>query len=105
MTDPTVSKVDLSEYYTASQAAQVLTKNSRKEISADYVRTLAHYGVFHPIKLTDRMNLYPRAEVDAYVVEERGEKAGERFKQQAKQRKQNAAKKNVIVWASEALAS
>jgi hypothetical protein len=93
VTEPAVSKIDLSEYYTASQAAQVLTKNSGKEISADYIRTLAHYGVFHPIKLTDRMNLYPRREVDAYKVEERGEKAGERFKQQAAMRKKAKRRK------------
>lgn len=74
-------------FYTASQAAEVLSRNSGKAIKPLYVSTLARYSILHPVKVTARVNLYPRAEVDSYVVEERGEKAGERFKQQAAMRK------------------
>ena len=69
-------KIDLSLYYTASQAAEVLTKNSGKEIKPFYVRQLARYGKLTPIEIDDRRYLYPKAQVDAYVVEERGEKSG-----------------------------
>ena len=95
-------KTSLDQFYTASQAAEVLSRNSGKQISSDYLRRLAKYGVLTPTKVGN-MNLYPKSQVDAYVVGERGEKAGERFKQQAKQRKLNAAKKN-LTWVNEGVA-
>jgi len=61
-------------FYTASQAAEVLSRNSGKAIKPLYVSTLARYGILHPVKVTARVNLYPKAEVDAYRVEERGVK-------------------------------
>ena len=48
---------------------------------------LARYGILHPLRLNERYILYPKGEVDAYKVEERGEKSGERFKQRAEMRK------------------
>ena len=50
------------------------------------MRTLASYGKFHPRKVGN-VKMYPKHEVDAYRVEARGEKAGERFKREAAQRK------------------
>jgi hypothetical protein len=82
-----VTKIDLSEYYTAAQAAEALSRNSGKEVKPFYVRVLARYGILHPLRLNERYNLYPKGEIDAYKVEERGEKAGERFKQRAEMRR------------------
>lgn len=98
-----VKETSLEQFYTASQAAEVLTRNSGKQISSNYLRTLARYGILTPTKI-GTMNLYPKSQVDAYVVADRGEKAAERFRQQAKQRRQNAAKKN-MTRGSEMLAS
>jgi hypothetical protein len=68
-------RIDLDQYYTAKEAAVVLTKNSGKKIDASYVRMLAKYGKLTPRRINTRLNLYPKAEVDAYVVEDRGEKS------------------------------
>ena len=40
--------VNLEQYYTAKEAAEVLSRNSGKKIDAAYNRTLARYGKFHP---------------------------------------------------------
>jgi len=76
-------RVDWNNFYTPDEAAEVLTKNSGKEVQKDYLRTLARYGVFNPKKLGN-INMYPRSEVDSYVVEERGEKSGRAQRQKAK---------------------
>ncbi len=68
--------VNLEQYYTAKEAADVLSRNSGKKIDAAYIRTLARYGKFHPKKINSRLQLYPKVEVDSYVVEDRGEKSG-----------------------------
>jgi hypothetical protein len=67
---------DLENYYTPQQAAEVLSRNSGKRVDAAYVRILARYGKLTPLKINSRLSLYPRSQVDAYVVEERGEKSG-----------------------------
>ena len=69
--------INMDEYYTASQAAEVLSKNSGKNIDPSYVRKLARpeYNILHPLHVAPRYHLYPRSEVDAYVVEDRGKKA------------------------------
>ena len=76
-------RVDWNNYYTPDEAAEVLTKNSGKEIPKDYLRSLVRYGVLSPKKLGN-INMYPKLEVDAYVVEERGEKSGRAKRQKAK---------------------
>jgi hypothetical protein len=68
--------VNLEQYYTAAEAAEVLSRNSGKKIDAAYVRMLAKYGKLHPKRINSRLNLYPKFEVESYVVEERGEKSG-----------------------------
>jgi hypothetical protein len=68
--------VDLDQFYTAKEAAEVLSRNSGKTIDPSYVRTLAKYGKLTPKKISNRLCLYPRSQVDSYVVEERGEKSG-----------------------------
>ena len=78
-------RVNWNDYYTPEEAAEVLTKNSQKEVKKDYLRTLIRYGVFEPKKLGN-INMYLRSEVDAYVVEERGEKSGRAKRQKATKR-------------------
>ncbi|WP_201390350.1 hypothetical protein [Ktedonobacter sp. SOSP1-52] len=80
-------KIDLDQYYTAKEAAEVLSRNSGKAIGPDYVRTLAKYGKLTPKKINTRLSLYPKAQVDAYVVEDRGEKSGRASQARAEQRK------------------
>lgn len=79
--------IDLTQFYTAKEAANVLSKNSGKPVVPAYVRTLAKYGKLTPKKINSRLSLYPKAQVDSYVVEERGEKSG-----RARQEKTGKAK-------------
>lgn len=76
--------IDLTQFYTAKEAAEVLSRNSGKSIAPAYVRTLAKYGRLTPKKINTRLNLYPKAQVDAYVVEERGEKSGRAKQEKAR---------------------
>lgn len=76
-------ELNMSEWYTASQAAERLTRNSGKPIQASYPRKLAEYNKVKTYKLSDRNVLYWRADIDAYIVEERGEKSGRAKRQQA----------------------
>jgi hypothetical protein len=70
-------RIDLEQYYTAKEATEVLSKNSGKTIKVPYIRVLARYGKLTPKRINARVNLYPKAEVDKYVVEDRGVKAAE----------------------------
>lgn len=70
-------RIDLEQYYTASQAAEVLSKNSGKAIDPAYVRMLVKYDKLTPKRINLRLNLYPKAQVDNYVVEDRGVRAAE----------------------------
>ena len=70
-------RIDLEQYYTANEAATVLSKNSGKTIKPPYVRMLARYGKLTPKRINSRLNLYPKSEVDSYTVEDRGVRAAE----------------------------
>jgi len=61
-------------YYTAAEAAEVISRNSGKEVSPTYMRNLARYGVITTVKV-GHSNLYLKTDVDKYKVEARGEKA------------------------------
>lgn len=63
---------DLRQYYSATDAARRLTKNSGRTISTSYLRRLVDYGVIHPVKI-GKLSLYPKKEIDAYVVRTRSE--------------------------------
>ncbi len=66
--------VNWNDYYSPEEAIEVLKKNSnRPSLKKDYLRTLARYGVLTPAKIGN-VNMYPKHEVDAYRVEERGVK-------------------------------
>lgn len=76
--------INLAEWYGASAAAQRLSKNSGKPIKPSYPRKLAEYGKIRAIKISDRASLYYKPDVDAYIVEERGEKSARAQRLRAK---------------------
>ncbi len=70
--------INLDEWYTAEEAALVLSKNSGRTIDRGYPRTLARYGKVKSLDIGARGKLYWKSDVDAYVVStQRGPKAKE----------------------------
>ncbi len=67
---------DLKDWYSAEQAARVLSKNSHTEVKQAYVRQLVYLKKIRTLKLGNRTNLYCKEDVDAYRVEGRGRKSG-----------------------------
>lgn len=63
------------EWYTPAQAKERLEQNSGKSLPESYVRKLVERNVVKSLKLSDRYKLYWRADIDNYVVENRGQKA------------------------------
>lgn len=76
--------IDRGEWYTASEAADRLTRNSGRPVKSDYPRKLAEYGKVRFLKISDRASLYFKADIDLYVVEDRGTKSGRAKRQRAK---------------------
>ena len=76
--------INLNDWYTASQAAERLTRNSGKTIHVSYPRKLAEYGRIRAIKLGANANLYHKEDINAYIVEERGEKSARAKRQNAR---------------------
>lgn len=87
--------IDLDQYYTAKEAAEVLSIRSGKRIDAAYIRSLARYGKLHPKQINTRLNLYPKYEIDNYTVEERGTKAAEAAKAKAIRGKRKRVSKSL----------
>jgi len=79
--------INLADWYNAADAAERLTANSGRPIDVSYVRTLARYGKITQMKLGNRAALYRKSDVDAYIVEERGEKIARLNRQKAIGRK------------------
>lgn len=75
--------VNLEDWYTPADAAKRLSANSGKEIDVSYVRTLARYGKIEVLRIGTQMRLYKKSDVDSYIVEERGDKAGRVKRQKA----------------------
>ena len=59
------------DWLTTSQAAQIISQNSGKEVSSDYINQLVRRGKLTPRKLDRRTNLYKREEVERIIVEDR----------------------------------
>ena len=70
-------RIDLEQYYTAKEAADVLSRNSGNDIDPSYVRSLVKYGKLTPKRINSRLNLYPKSQIDSYIVEDRGVRAAE----------------------------
>ena len=85
-TDP--ETINLADWYPASQAAAIISKNSKKAVTTDYLRKLAEYGKLKKLKFGDRGNLYWKIDVDNYHVEERGVKSARAKKTKAKEKKE-----------------
>ena len=80
---------NLDDWYTAGEAADVMSKNAGREVKTDYLRSLARLGKLTTHKLGHDV-LYLKADVDAYVVEPRGRKVARA--QKARFRKQSGEK-------------
>lgn len=83
--------LDLSLYYTASEAAKVIGKNSGREIDADYMRNLKRYGSIATVKVGNS-NLYLKKDVDSYSVEAPGVKANRARRASSLKKKGSAGK-------------
>ncbi len=77
-------QINLAEWYTASEAADRLTRNSGRLVKSDYPRKLAEYGKVRSLKISERASLYYKADIDPYIVEDRGKKSGRAQRQKAK---------------------
>lgn len=84
--------VNLAEWYSATAAAERLSRNSGKEISSSYPRKLAEYGKIRTLKISERNVLYSKEDIDNYIVEERGEKSGRAKRQTAKPKNKKNSK-------------
>ncbi len=69
-----VSDEDIQEWYTAGEAAKKLSETSGKEIKPDYLFKLGYMGKVRTKKLSARVTLYNKRDVDGYKVEGRGRK-------------------------------
>ena len=56
----------------------------RRPVKSDYPRKLAEYGKVRMLKISERISLYCKADIDAYIVEVRGKKSGRAKWQRAK---------------------
>lgn len=78
--------IDLSQYYTADEAAAVLSKNSGRPVSPAYVRQLVVYGQISRVKVKANLSAYPKSEIDNYKVEARGVRSAAAAKAKAKKK-------------------
>lgn len=68
--------LDLTQYYTPEEAAARLSKNSGRNVTPNYIRVLVSRGQISHKAINKRLNVYPRAEIDKYIVEAPGVKSG-----------------------------
>lgn len=89
--------LNLDDWYNPTQAAERLTKNSGKPVDISYVRTLARYGKVRTYQISARVRLYSKTDIDAYIVEERGEKSGRALRQRSTKPAGKKSKKSEAV--------
>jgi hypothetical protein len=75
------------EGYTASEASLIVSHNSNKKVTPMDIRKLAEKGVFDSILKTKTMRLYNKPQVNNYIAEDRGVKAGRAAKERARSKK------------------
>ncbi len=75
--------LNMNEWYTAPQAIERLEANIVKKLDSAYPRLLARAGLVEAKILSERVRLYRKHDIDGYVVEERGTKAGRAQRQKA----------------------
>jgi hypothetical protein len=62
------------EWVTVAEATGILTKNSGHAISDAYVRRLGNTGKIETKPLDGRTKLYNKADIENYIVAQRGKK-------------------------------
>lgn len=85
--------IDMGKWYTAPQALERLEANSGKKLDASYPRYLGRLGRVEVKIISQRVRLYRRADIDSYVVEDRGKKVARKQRQKASERKRIAPPK------------
>ena len=92
-------EIDFNNYYFPLAAAQQMSTNSQKAVTIDDVRKLSNLGIIRKRKVSERMNIYYKPDVDAYKFEDRGVKAGRAQRMRAHDREQqrNGAKKENLM--------
>lgn len=78
--------INLDRYYSAAQAADVISRNSGRTIPPSYMHTLKDYGAIKAVKVGGRY-YYEKRSVRVYKVEGRAVKANERWKRKAQARR------------------
>jgi hypothetical protein len=58
-------------WITSKEAAAILEKKGNRPINDRYIRRLAARGVIDSKKITDRLNLYSKEDIEAHVLSER----------------------------------
>lgn len=69
--------LDLTQYYTPEEAAAILSKNSGRKVTPNYIRVLVARGKISHETINKRFSVYPRSEIDKYIVKAPGVKSGE----------------------------
>lgn len=88
-----VDEINLNDWYTYEQAIAQLERNKRtdKPLDPKYIHSLVRYGKVKVHKI-GRASLYWRADIDNYIVEERGAKSGRAIQQEAARKSGRARK-------------
>jgi len=64
--------VSPDDWLTPAEAALILSQNSGKEVKQEYLGQLVRQGRLKPYKITARLNLYRRGDVEKIVIGKRG---------------------------------
>jgi len=78
-------------WYTAGEAAKVLTINSGREVKPDYLAKLGSMNKIRTMPVNSRLTLYNKEDIDAYRVEKRGKKSGNAAQVRSSKKKREAA--------------
>lgn len=81
------TQIKIDDWYTADQAAAVIARRSHRVVKPEYLRSLARLGKVATVKLSTRVMLYSKADVDKYIVEDPGKKVARAMKARAKKAK------------------
>lgn len=86
-----MNEIKLSDWYTAPEAAKAMSKRLHRVVKPAYLRSLARLDKVRTHKVGAHTTLYNKADVDAYVVEDRGVKVARANKARATKREEAIA--------------
>lgn len=86
--EPKAMEANGEYWYTAGDAAIILTRNSHREVKPDYVSKLGWLDTVRTLKVNPRVTFYYKADIDGYIVEDRGTKSAAAKKAKAAQGKE-----------------